>query len=225
MDWKAFLLGENEWRFLFVTALRTLFMFSVLLFMLRLMGKKGIHQLSIFELGVIIGLGSAAGDPMFYKEVGVIPSVIVFAVVIFLYRFISYLMDKSDKLEHILEGRATYIIKDGKFLLENFKKEVIAREELFTILRQQQISHLGQVSKGILESSGHVSVFYYPDDQVKYGLTILPEDNQVFINITKQDIYSCRNCGETKELSVGKHACPVCEETEWILAVNELRIT
>ncbi len=98
MEIKSFLLGDNDWGFLVDTTFRTTAMFIILLAALRLLGKKSVQQLSIFELGVIIGLGSAAGDPMIYKEVGIVPSIIVYVVVILMYRLISYLMGKSTKL-------------------------------------------------------------------------------------------------------------------------------
>lgn len=37
-------------------------------YFLRLSGKRGIRQLSLFELAIILCLGSAAGDPMFTKD-------------------------------------------------------------------------------------------------------------------------------------------------------------
>jgi uncharacterized membrane protein YcaP (DUF421 family) len=70
IDWGAFFIGSEDWEFLFEIGLRTFFMYIIILFGLRLLGKRGVKQLSIFELVVIISLGSAAGDPMFYKEVG-----------------------------------------------------------------------------------------------------------------------------------------------------------
>ena len=91
LDWKSLLLGSEKWEFLFETAFRTFVMFMVILLYLRLFGKRGVKQLSVFELGVIIGLGSAAGDPMFYKEVGLLPGVLVFSIVFGLYRFITFL--------------------------------------------------------------------------------------------------------------------------------------
>lgn len=65
IDWKQVLLGDNEWKFLLETAFRTIMMFIIILTGLSILGKRGVRQLSVFELVVIIGLGSAAGNPMF----------------------------------------------------------------------------------------------------------------------------------------------------------------
>jgi uncharacterized membrane protein YcaP (DUF421 family) len=68
-DWKVLLLGGEEWSFLPETMLRTSIMFLVILTALSLLGKRGVKQLSVFELVVMIGLGSAAGDPMFCRDI------------------------------------------------------------------------------------------------------------------------------------------------------------
>ncbi|RYG40787.1 MAG: DUF421 domain-containing protein, partial [Chitinophagaceae bacterium] len=89
-SWKELLLGDQEWDFLPEVGLRTFVMFAVILIGLSILGKRGVKQLSVFELVVIIGLGSAAGDPMFYKDVGLIPAFIVFAIVISLYSLVTH---------------------------------------------------------------------------------------------------------------------------------------
>src|SRR5215203_6826796 len=131
MDWSNLLLGEEHWPFLGETALRTVVMFLVILVSLRLLGKRGVKQLSVFELGVIIGLGSAAGDPMFYKEVGLLPAIVVFAVVMALYKLVTFLNDKSKGFEKFVEGKPAYVISEGQLLVENFNQQPISKDELF----------------------------------------------------------------------------------------------
>lgn len=158
VSWKELMLGGEEWSFLLETVLRTLIMFTVILISLRLLGKRGVKQLSIFELVVIIGLGSAAGDPMFYKDVGILPALIVFTMVISLYSLITYLIGKSKKFEKLIEGKPVCLIKDGVFSIENFSKEVLGEDEFFAELRMQGVSQLGQIEEAIEESSGNISI-------------------------------------------------------------------
>src|SRR5688572_31804658 len=114
-DWKKLLLGDEEWSFLPETVLRTFIMFLVILTSLRLLGKRGVKQLSVFELVVIIGLGSAAGDPMFYKNVGILPAIIVFTMVVSLYSLITYLIGTNKKFEVLIEGKPVRLIHEGAF--------------------------------------------------------------------------------------------------------------
>ena len=224
--WKELLLGSEEWSFLPETILRTLIMFTVIVISLRILGKRGVKQLSVFELVVIIGLGSAAGDPMFYKDVGILPALIVFTMVVGLYSLITYIIGKNKKFELLVEGKPICLIKNGVFSIENFKKEILGADEFFAELRMQGVSHLGQVEEAIEESSGNISVFFYPDEEVKYGLPIMPDSlNASFQKISESDHYSCTFCGYTEKLKPsGKSICPVCKKFKWVKASNKKRI-
>ncbi len=224
--WKELLLGSEDWSFLVETVLRTLIMFVVIVVSLRLLGKRGVKQLSIFELVVIIGLGSAAGDPMFYKDVGILPSLIVFAIIVGLYSLITVLIGKNKHFERLVEGRPLILIENGVFQIENFKKEALGEDEFFAELRLSGVSQLGQIEQAIEESSGSISIFYYTDDDVRYGLPIMPGMlERKTREIHRQNYYSCTFCGNTVMLAPAKeYICSRCQRKEWVAASNKKRI-
>ena len=225
--WQQLFFGSEDLSFVAEVAVRTLIMFLVIIIGLRFLGKRGVKQLSVFELVVIIGLGSAAGDPMFYKEVGIIFSVAVFVIIIALYGILTYILGKSKKFEHLLEGKPICLIKEGVFEIENFKKENLGSDEFFAELRLKGISHLGQIETAIEETSGDISIFYIKDEDVKYGLPIMLNSlEDPLTNIERQDHYACTFCGYTEEKSMGEaDACKNCHNTEWVVASNKLRVT
>jgi uncharacterized membrane protein YcaP (DUF421 family) len=225
-DIKQFLMGSEDYAFLFETILRSLIMFIVILVSLRLLGKRGVKQLSVFELVVIIGLGSAAGDPMFYNDVGILPALVVFTMIVALYTFVTYMIGKNKTFERLIEGKPVCLIKEGMFAIENFKKEVLGEDEFFAELRIQGVSQLGQVEEAIVETSGSISIFYFPDEAVKFGLPIMPDSLESRTNkIDKTGIYSCTFCGYTQEVKpTTKHVCPTCHKLEWVKASNKKRI-
>lgn len=224
--WEALLFGAEKADFLVEVIARTVIMFLVIIIGLRFLGKRGVKQLSVFELVVIIGLGSAAGDPMFYKEVGILSSVIVFVVIIALYASLTYLLGKSKKFENFLEGKSIGLIEDGVFLINNFKKENLGSDEFFAEMRLKGISHLGQVKSVIEETSGDISVFFYTEEETKYGLPILPHslDHPLKV-IADKAHYSCTFCGFTEEKNPGNAgACKNCGKTNWVKASNKKRV-
>lgn len=226
IDWKSFWFGDEQWEFLFETGLRTIIMFAILLTSLTILGKRGVRQLSVFELVVIIGLGSAAGDPMFYKDVGILPSLMVFILVVGCYIFITYLVGKSKKIEQVLEGKPVYLIDEGSFAIEHFQKETLAQDEFFAELRIKGVSHLGQIRLAIIETNGDISIFYYTDEKVKYGLPILPREYEdQHLQIPSAGHYSCAHCGRTEELRSGESKkCQECERNLWVRSCNDCRI-
>ena len=226
-DLKELLLGQEEWSFLLEIALRTIIMFVTIIIGLRVLGKRGVKQLSLFELVVIIGLGSAAGDPMFYREVGIVSSILVFVLIILMYTLVTYLIGKSKKFETLLEGKSICLIENGEFSIENFKKENLGSDEFFAELRLKGISHLGQIDQAIEEVSGEISVFYFEDEKVKYGLPIMPDSLCNPLKFIKNSgHYSCIFCGYTEEKNPGVAGkCRKCKKEEWIPASNRKRIT
>ncbi|OYU79917.1 MAG: hypothetical protein CFE23_11720 [Flavobacterium sp. BFFFF1] len=227
IDWKQVLLGEEPLDFLIEVALRTTIMYIGILLALKALGKRGVKQLSIFELVIIIGFGSAAGDPMFYKDVGILNAIVVFLVVILLYKATTYLVTRSERIDRIIEGEPICLVWQGTFSIANFDKETLGYDEFFSEMRQQSVSHLGQIEQAIIEVSGNISLFYYEDKDVKYGLPILPKlYAERYVQILTQGIYSCSFCGHTQEIQpTDKHLCPTCNKQEWVTSINRPRIT
>ncbi|MCD1117121.1 DUF421 domain-containing protein [Chryseobacterium turcicum] len=226
-NWKELFLGTEDWGFLMEIVLRTIIMFLTIIISLRVLGKRGVKQLSIFELVVIIGLGSAAGDPMFYKEVGIVSSIIVFVVIIVLYSTITFLIGRFKKIENLFEGKAICLIEHGVFAIANFKKENLGSDEFFAELRVKGISHLGQIELAIEEVSGEISVFFNEDKEVKYGLPIMLNSLDYPIQyINKEGHYSCTFCGFTEIKEEGNAGnCKNCNKKNWVEASNKIRIT
>ncbi|NLJ01338.1 MAG: DUF421 domain-containing protein [Bacteroidales bacterium] len=222
MEWNEVLLGDESLAFLAEVALRAAIMFVLVFATLRLMGKRAVKQLSVLELLIIISLGSAAGDPMLYREVGVLKAVTVFTVALLFYGIIMKLITRSEKMEKVLEGRPIYIIRDGRAAEESIEHSALAMDEFLATLRIRQIHHLGQIKAGVLETHGEVSLLLY-DGNPKPGLPIWPDQlNKKTNRIPGDGLYACTFCGNTRHMSAGEQSeCDYCHKTdEWVEAVT-----
>lgn len=227
MNWNEIFFGQEELAFLLEIAFRTLIMFLLVVITLNFTGKRGVKQLSVFELVMIISLGSAAGDPMFYKEVGILQAMTVFAVVLLAYRFIIFLITKFDKIELLFEGKPIYIIRNGKFTKKSAKEMHLGSDEIFAELRNRNIDHLGQVKCAILETNGTISFLYFKDEEVQPGLPVWPDKFETKSKtISSQDLYACSNCGNTENiLPTSAFECQICQNDKWVLPLSCSRIT
>jgi len=227
-DWLRLFLSEDiPALFLFEVAFRSLLMYLLILLTLRITGKRGVKQLSLFELTIILSLGSAAGDPMFYSDVPLSHAVVVFGVVILCYLFFNRLTEKNEQVEKWLEGSPICLIEAGKINLEAFQKENITYQELFGELRQQQVEHLGQLRKVYLEATGEISVFFFLDEEVQPGLPIFPEIlAHPLQRIERAGLYACRTCGHCQSLmSVAEVECEQCQHKYWLPTCQRRRVT
>ncbi len=226
IDWHKFLFGEDDWSFLLEVMLRTLIMFFVVLICLRQMGTRAVMQ-GVFEVALIVALGSAGGDAMFYKDVGILPATMVFVMVLGIYKIIMFFMSKSSRIERIFDGEVFCLILDGAFVVSALKREQMATNEIYSDLRNLNVSQLGQVKQGYIEPSGKLSLFYYPEDETKYGLSVLPERiTHKFKIIPKAGYFACANCGYTEELIPDiQFNCRRCNNKECCEADNRVRLT
>ena len=225
MDWNAIFIHDTTWAFASEILLRCLIMYVLIIVFLRLTGKRGIRQLSIFEVAILLALGSIAGDPMFDEELPIIQAVLVMSSIVLLYRLNTWLMMKYQPFEDLIEGRSLYIVQDGMLVLDKIQQGKMSHDEFFAEMRQQNIEHLGQVRVALLETNGNLSVLFYADEQVKYGLPLFPHAQQQ-VHSTLPDVqYACLHCGFVSQLSDAKSHCPRCQKQRWTQAFNSTRLS
>jgi uncharacterized membrane protein YcaP (DUF421 family) len=149
--------------------------FLLLLFLTtKLLGKKQISELSFFEYVAGITIGSIAGEVVTGLESNMnhgIIAVIVFGVVTFL---VDYLSLKSKKFRDVVEGRGAVVIKDGKVLEDNLKKEKYTIDELSALLRQKDIFRVADVEFAVLEPRGNLSTLLKKENR-----PLTPKDLQL----------------------------------------------
>lgn len=222
-DWERIFIHDFPWSYLGEVAFRTVFMFVVVLTALTVSGKREVRQLSIYELVLLIGLGSAAGDPMFYHDVPLASAVVVFIVMMGCYKLATFISDRNKKVRDVLEGKPVYVIENGCILTKNFDQEDLGMEELLSDLRMEGIEQLGQVRTAILEPNGQLSIFQFKDENVRPGLPILPNDlkNQLE-RIEQPGQYACCTCGnvESFKASIQQASCLQCSQVTWVKAVR-----
>lgn len=224
-EWPRVLMNELPYSFLLELIFRVVVMFLILLLLLSFAGKRGVKQLSVFEMAIIIALGSAVGDPMLYEDVGLLPGVVVVIAVIFLYRGITILAARFEPLERLIEGEPQLIIKNGEFVLDSLNKESLAADEFYSELRLKSVEHLGQVKYSYLESTGNISTLFLEDELVSYGLPILPELFQkCSTHLTINTYYSCAFCGRTEYMQSSSKICERCGKDEWVESIDTIRI-
>jgi uncharacterized membrane protein YcaP (DUF421 family) len=198
---------------------RCVVMYIIIIVALRVTGRRGVRQLSIFEISLVLALGSAAGDTMFYGTTSILYAGVVFVVVTGLYWLCNYLARSFPRFSDWMEGEPILLVEDGQILLANFHKLRLTQKELFGELRQQQVEHLGQVRLAYMEASGNMSVYFYPTtDPVRGGLPIRPE--RCARRLRRAEAagpHACFCCGGVQLLAEAATAtCPTCHKDEWL---------
>lgn len=216
------LLADAHWLFLFEIILRSVFMFVFALIFMRFLGRRAIHQLTSFDLLLIIALGSAMGDPMIYPDVAILWSVFGITTILILYRIQNALANRFPWYEDLTEGSPVKIITEGILDSNELKKHTPTQDDLFLLLRNKGVRSLGEVEVAYLERDGSVSVFKFRDGEQKPGLPTISEDmledwnpHEAGKQVEEQGYYSCYKTGETVWLEAGDRF-PECEGNTWV---------
>ncbi|TWT95218.1 hypothetical protein Pla108_33610 [Botrimarina colliarenosi] len=210
--------GEKPPWFLFEVAFRTTVIFAYTLLLLRWMGKRGMGSLTPFEFAIIVALGSAVGDPMFYDDVPLVHTMLVIAIVVGMQRGLSWLTERNAVVERVVESTPRLMVSAGVLHTGNLHREQMSRDELCEVLRAEGVRQLGEVEAAYLEPSGKLSVLRY--DPPRPGLSILPDytsdghrDNDLAEGPQPGDTSCCAACG-ARPTSDGP--CVNCGETRWV---------
>lgn len=139
-------------------ALRTTVLFLFALVLIRTMGKRSLGQLSTFDFVIIIALGSAVGDPMFYDDVPLLYGMLVVAVVVVMERALAFVTSRRPHVERFVDSTPTVLVRDGIVDYAALRSEMMSPSELFQALRVNGLKQLEDVVLAVLEPSGQVSI-------------------------------------------------------------------
>ncbi len=146
------------------TFLRSIFLYIIILIVMRLMGKREIGQLQPFELVISILIADLASIPMTESGIPIQNGIIPILGLLVMHLLISALNMKSIRAREIICGKPRILIYRGKIDEKALVKERFTINELEERLRGNNISSLGDVEYAILETSG--------------GLTVIPKPNK-----------------------------------------------
>ena len=141
---------------------RTAILYLVLIAGVRLMGKRQVGQMEPSELVVAMLVADLASIPMQNEGLPLFSGVIPILVVLGVELVLSALSVSSIKLRRLLCGKPVILIENGHLLQHNLRKTRITPDELNGHLRLKDVLDLNTVQYAILETSGDLSVFLFP---------------------------------------------------------------
>ena len=150
---------------------RTLLIYFMILISMRLMGKREIGELTPIDLVVSLMIAELGVLIIEDKSIGLIKGIIPIFTLVGVEILVSYLSLKNDLVRKWVNGTPAVLIKNGKIIKEEMKKNRYTTHDLLTQLREKDIFNISDVEFAVLETSGELTVI--PKSQ-KRSLT--PED-------------------------------------------------
>lgn len=173
-DWHRIFVGNEPPLFFLEIVFRVVVIYLFTVLLLRIMGKRANPNLSPFQTVVIIALGSATGDTMFYPQVPILYACGVIAVVVLLDRLMAIAQLRFKPINVFLEGEPMMVIREGRVVDEALRRAAIRPDEFLALLRQQGIDNTGTVRYAFLERSGQLGFHRYDPRAEREGRSTFP---------------------------------------------------
>jgi uncharacterized membrane protein YcaP (DUF421 family) len=138
--------------------LRSLIVYCFLLLMFRLMGRREVAQMTVFDLIVLLILSNVLQNAMIGPDNSVTGGLIGAATILAINWLVGRAAFSTRWFERAVEGVPLLLIHSGHLVESNLRRANISREELFSNLRSQGVFAVTDVRAAVLEPSGKLSV-------------------------------------------------------------------
>ena len=173
---------DNE---LMLIVFRTILVLIILFFLTKLMGKKQVSQMNIYDYLIGITIGSVAADIALDIEKDIIAGIVSLGIFGLSAVLVTYLTLKSILFRRIFTGVPTILIENGKIIEKNMRKEGIDINDLQEEARQNGYFDLSKVNYAVLETSGNISFLAKANEEVvtRRDIDINVKDDGLWANI------------------------------------------
>lgn len=167
-----------------IIIIKTFFIYLLVAFIFRMMGKREVGQLGTFDLVVFILIAELVAMAIEHKT-HFLFNLIPVIVLVVLQILISKISLKSIKFRRFIDGKPVVIIKNGVIDFKNMVEQRYTLDDLLLQLREKDIRSIDEVEYAILEINGKLSVFKKDDkkDKKTYPLPIILDGEIQFDNL------------------------------------------
>ena len=137
--------------------------------LLRVVVRRRMGSLAPSDLLVLVLLADAAQNGMAGEYHSVPDGILLCATIIFWATALDWLAFKSRAFRRILEPEPLEIVHEGRMHHRNMKREMLADDDVLSLLRQDGVSDLADVRVAFLEPDGHISVLRYDGRRAEGG--------------------------------------------------------
>ncbi len=137
---------------------RTFFMYAIIIFSMKMMGKRQLGQMQISEFVTAMILSELAALPISDRNIPILYCIIPLIVIISSEVIMSFISLKSSKAQAFLESDPTVIIDKGVLNQKALCDTRITINELLVELRIAGLSSISEAEYVFLEPNGKFSV-------------------------------------------------------------------
>jgi len=157
-------LGKPDWGAMFAVntplvelAVRATVLYAAILVLMRLMPRRTGGELAAIDLIFLLLIAGAASNAFGAYE-SVTEGLILIAVLVLWDYALNAASYRFRFIERLVSAPPIPVVRDGKLLRRNMRREFLTEDELMSSLRQQEITSLEEVKLAYIEGDGAITV-------------------------------------------------------------------
>lgn len=168
-----------------VVSQRAIFSLVTLFLVTKMIGKKQVSELSLFDYVISISIGNFAAEMTMNLDYQVLNGFIAVIIFGFIATIVAILTMKSIILRRFFMGTPTIIIQDGAFVLKNLRKLKLDMNDFLETARSQGYFDVSEIKYAIMEADGKIS--FLPKEEylpvTNKDMNLKPSKNGLFANV------------------------------------------
>ena len=149
---------------MFVSFIRTVILYAVVIFAMRVMGKRQIKEMQASEIVVTLMISNIAAMPMQEVGISIFTGIIPIITLVVTEIAMSYIMLKYRPFRQLISGAPVVVIEKGEVNQAAMRSLRLSNEDLFEELRKKDIFNPDTVEYAIMETDGALSVLLKSGD-------------------------------------------------------------
>ena len=172
---------------------RALILYAVVFLVIRLMGKRELSKVQPFELAIIILIADLASAPMSSRGLSIFDGIVPIITLLVAYIIFTLLIQSSNKVQDVVCGTISVIIRDGKVIESELSKLQYTMADIMTQVRNKHVFKVQDVKCAIIETNGNLTVIKNSDNMNFIPLNIIEEGkisevNTKILNMNNSDV-------------------------------------
>ena len=141
------------------TVIRGATIYFILLFILRLSGRRTVAQMTPFDLVLLLVVSETTQQALLGDEFSITNALVLMIVLFGIDIGLSYVKRWAPRAARYMDGAPTVLISEGKVDLRAFHRARISLDDVLTAARQNEgLERLEQIKSAVLEADGAVSI-------------------------------------------------------------------
>lgn len=134
-------------------------MYLALLVLFKIAGRRSLSDLTTFDLVLLMIIGEATQQALLGDDFSFTNAVLVIVTLIALDVGMSLAKQRSRKLARVIDGNATLVVENGRFLHQRMREARLTEEDILESARANQgLERVKQIKYAIVERNGKISI-------------------------------------------------------------------